>query len=81
MEQIPRLIYANDEGASFGVLFATTCNESPASAEIYRAAIEQLVEHKVIEVISPEGAKRRSAQQIQASDQIVQPDQRRLFFD
>lgn len=81
MEQIPRLIYANDEGASFGVLFATTCNESPASAEIYRAAIEQLVEHKVIEVISPEGAKRRSAQQIQASDQIVQPDQRRLVFD
>ena len=81
MEQIPRLIYANDEGASFGVLFATTCNNSPASAEIYRAAIERLVEHKVIEVISPEGVKRRSAQQIQASDQIVQPDQRRLFFD
>jgi three-Cys-motif partner protein len=80
MEQIPRLIYANDEGASFGVLFATTCNESPASAEIYRGAIERLVEHKVIEVVSAEGVKRRSAQQIKASDQIIQPDQRTLFL-
>lgn len=80
MEQIPRMIYADDEGESFGVLFATTCNESPASAQIYRAAIEQLVKYKVIEVVSPEGVKRRSAQQILATDQIVSPDQRRLFF-
>jgi len=80
MEQIPRLIYANDEGVSFSVLFATTCNESPASAEIYRTAVERLVEQKVVEVVSPDGTKRRSAQQIQASDQIVQPGQRRLFL-
>lgn len=80
MEHIPRMIYADDEGESFGVLFATTCNESPASAQIYRAAIEQLVKYKVIEVVSPEGVKRRSAQQILATDQIVSPDQRRLFF-
>jgi len=79
-EQIPRLIYANDEGVNFGVLFATTCNETPASAEIYRSSIERLVEHNIIEVISPEGVKRRSAQQIHASDQIVQPSQRRLFL-
>lgn len=79
MEQIPRLIYANNEGASFGVLFATTCNESPASAKIYRSAIEQLIEHRVVEVISPDGVSRRSAQQIQASDQIVAPGQRSLF--
>lgn len=80
MEQIPRLIYADDEGVSFSTLFATTCNESPASAEIYRVAIERLVEHKVIEVVSSEGAKRRSAQQIKASDQIISPDQRTLFL-
>ncbi|MBK8277118.1 MAG: three-Cys-motif partner protein TcmP [Nitrospira sp.] len=79
MEQIPRLIYANNEGASFGVLFATTCNESPASAKIYRSAIEQLIEHRVVEVISPDGVSRRSAQQIQSSDQIVAPGQRSLF--
>lgn len=80
MEQIPPLIYANDEGASFGVLFASTCNESPASAEIYRIALERLVEHKVVEVVSVEGIKRRSAQQIKTSDQIIQPSQRTLFL-
>ena len=79
LEQIPRIIYANDEGVSFGVLFATTCNESPASAEIYRCAIEQLIAYKTVEVISQDGTRRRSAQQIQTSDQIVAPEQRRLF--
>jgi three-Cys-motif partner protein len=79
LEQIPRIIYANDEGVSFGVLFATTCNESPASADIYRCAIEQLIAHKTVEVISQDGTRRRSAQQIQPSDQIVAPEQRRLF--
>lgn len=80
MDQIPRLIYANDEGTSFGVLFATTCNESPASAEIYRTTIERLIKHKVIEVVSPDGVKRRSALQILSLDQIIAPVQRPLFF-
>lgn len=80
VEQMPRLVYAHDEGISFGVLFATTCNETPASAQIYRAALERLLEHKVVEIISAEGIQRRSAQQIRASDQIIAPDQRRLFL-
>ncbi|MGH8493091.1 MAG: three-Cys-motif partner protein TcmP [Moraxellaceae bacterium] len=80
-EQIPRHVYANDEGISFGVLFATTCNNSPASSEIYRSTIEQLVEHKAIEVISTDGVRRRSALQIKASDQIVMPNQRSIFFE
>lgn len=79
MEQIPRLVYANDEGISFGVLFATTCNESPASAEIYRESVGRLIEHKVVEVIGEDGVKRRSAQQIKSNDQIIAPRQRRLF--
>lgn len=80
-EHIPRRVYANDEGISFGVLFATTCNDSPASADIYRSAVEHLIERKVVEVISPEGVKRRSAQQIKPNDQIVAPNQRSLIFE
>ncbi len=79
-EQIPSLIYANSEGSSFESLFATTCNQSPASAEIYREAIGQLMEEKDVEVRSLNGGKRRSSQQIKDSDQIIQPRQRRLFF-
>ncbi|MEW6678542.1 MAG: three-Cys-motif partner protein TcmP [Pseudomonadota bacterium] len=79
-EQIPRLVYANAEGLSFGELFATTCNESPASAIIYRDSLGQQLEGRVVEIISPEGVKRRSAQQIKSSDQIIAPPQRSLFF-
>lgn len=78
-EHIPRRVYANDEGLSFGVLFATTCNDSPASAGIYREAVENLIDQKVIEVVSADGVKRRSAQQIKANDQIIAPQQRGLF--
>lgn len=80
MEQIPRLIYANEEGLSFSALFATTCNDTPASAKIYRSAMEKLIENRAIEVISKNGASRRAAQQIQASDQIIAPGQRLLFL-
>lgn len=80
MEQIPRLIYAHDEGITFGELFAKTCNTSPASAEIYRDAIGKLLEEKVIEAISVDGVHRRSGQQIKATDQIMPPRQRGFFF-
>lgn len=80
-QQIPRRVYADDEGVNFGVLFATTCNESPASAEIYRSALEELIVRKEVEVISPDGVQRRSAQQIKPLDQIVAPSQRRFIFD
>lgn len=79
-EQIPQRVYANDEGVSFGILFATTCNDSPASADIYRESIEQLIQQKVIEVIGADGARRRSAQQIKPKDQIIAPQQRGLFL-
>ncbi|MGK2942760.1 MAG: hypothetical protein ACSLFJ_13960 [Immundisolibacter sp.] len=79
-EHIPRRVYANDEGISFGELFATTCNDSPASANIYRESIGKLLEEKVIEVVGVDGAKRRSAIQIKASDQLISPPQRQLFI-
>lgn len=74
------LIYSHDEGVSFGELFAKTCNTSPASATIYRDAIEKFIEERIIEVIGDDGAHRRSGQQIKAKDQILPPRQRGLFF-
>jgi three-Cys-motif partner protein len=80
VEQIPRHIYARDEGLTFGELFATTCNTSPATSDIYRSALETLISHKSIDVVSAEGAKRRSAGQIHSTDHIKPPPQKSLFL-
>lgn len=80
IEQIPHLVYANDEGVSFGVLFATTCNGSPASAKIYRESIGILLEEKVVEIVRGDGGKRRSANQIRLNDQIIAPVQKVFTF-
>jgi three-Cys-motif partner protein len=77
--QIPKRVYANDEGVSFGELFVGSCNESPASARIYRMSLGELIEQKILEVVSADGRERRSGNAIQASDRILAPRQRKLF--
>lgn len=79
-EQIPHRVYARDDGISFGELFATTCNDSPASEKIYRESIGGLLELSLIEAVSVDGVKRRSAQQLKSSDQLMPPRQRPLFI-
>ena len=80
LEQIPKVIYAHDEGVSYGVLYATTCNDSPASGEIYQEALENLVSHNTIEIVGQDGVRRKSAKQIKTTDQIIPHSQRSLFF-
>jgi three-Cys-motif partner protein len=79
LEQIPRYIYAHDDGVSFGELFTKTCNTTPASADIYRAALERLIEEKVIVAKGEHDSTRRSAARIRFNDQLLPPDQRPLF--
>ena len=79
-EHIPRRVYADDSGISFGELFATTCNSSPASAQIYRESIGKLLDEKAVEIVGVDGTKRRSSAQIKDSDQILSPPQRPLFM-
>lgn len=78
-EHIPRRVYADDTGISFGELFATTCNSSPASAQIYRDSVGQLIAERVIEVVPADGGRRRSSAQIKSTDQIIASNQRTLF--
>lgn len=79
-EQIPRLIYANNDGMTFGELFAKTCNGSPASASIYQETIHQILQEKIVEVTGVAGEIRRSALQIKNNDQITPSNQRKLFI-
>ena len=79
MEQIPRLIYPSPDGMSFAELFATTCNSSPASSDIYRKTLERLLQFKDLEIISQRGERRKSSN-IHDSDQILAPRQTRIMF-
>jgi three-Cys-motif partner protein len=76
--QIGPMIYADSDGMTFAELFATTCNMSPASADIYRDAIDLLRGHREVEIISSSTSRPTQAR-IQDGDRIVIPAQRNLF--
>lgn len=80
MEQIPKLIYPDADGMSFGELFASTCNQSPACGDTYREAIGSLILHKELEVVSQDGSQRRSGLRVHDNDQVLAPRQRPLIF-
>lgn len=78
VEQIAPIVYRDPDGILFAELFATTCNLSPASSQIYRDAIEVLRDHKEIEVISATTGKRTRGK-VQDGDRIRIASQRNLF--
>jgi len=78
MEQIPHIIYANQEGILFGELFAATCNTSPADSAKYKEALARLIQQKDIEIISPDGNRRLKASTITDKDQLI-PSQQTAF--
>ncbi len=71
MEQLPDIIYANQEGISFGEIFAMTCNSSPADSAKYKEALCQLVQQKDIDIVSPDDKRRLKASTITDKDQLV----------
>ncbi|MDD4963597.1 MAG: three-Cys-motif partner protein TcmP [Gallionella sp.] len=78
-EDIPRIIYADDEGQSYETLHATTCNDSPATSRIYKEVLSSLAKLGEIEIISPDGKRKTAAGQIKGEDRILPPRQRKLF--
>ena len=80
MSQLPQLIYAHEGGLSFGELFATTCNLSPADSTRYKEALERLVQHKEIVIVSPDGERRLRASTITNKDQLRPAAQKTFGF-
>lgn len=64
---------------SFEKLFADTCNSSPATAAMYKEALAVLLSYNAVDITGVDGAKRREATAIRASDLIAIPSQRQLF--
>jgi hypothetical protein len=79
VSQIAPMIYANDDGMTFAKLFSTTCNLSPASADIYRSAVNALRDLREIEVVSATTGKPTQAR-IKDGDRLVVPSQRNLIL-
>ena len=79
-DEFPRIISAHDQGISFETLFATTCNKSPATAGIYREALETLLVERAIQIVGADGSIRRNGKNIKQSDRIILPLQRNLFI-
>lgn len=80
MSQLPQLIYAHEDGLSFGELFATTCNLSPADSTHYKGALERLVQHKEIVIVSQDGERRLRASTITDKDQLRPAAQKTFGF-
>lgn len=80
MEQLPHRIYAREEGLTFGELFATTCNTSPADSNKYKEALAKLVQQREIEILSPTGAQRLRARTITDKDQLLPLKQKTFVF-
>lgn len=79
-EQLSPLIHAKECGITFGELFASHCNSSPANSQKYRQALERLIHHKEVTVTAPNGAKRMRATTITDADVLSVAKQQIFFF-
>jgi three-Cys-motif partner protein len=78
-EDIPHLIHADDDGQSFESLWVSTCNDTPATSRIVKEVLSLLAKHGQVEITSPEGVHKHSANQIKSEDRIRPPRQRTIF--
>lgn len=79
MEQLPRRITAHDNGLTFGELFASTCNTSPADSRKYNEALSRLIDVKEIDAFSVDGKRRLKASTLGDSDRLTPSRQSKLF--
>lgn len=78
-KQLAERIYALDAPKSFGDLFASSCNESPATAGMYKDALAALVQERDILVTSTDDKAKRHARYMTDTDIIQRNTQIKLF--
>lgn len=79
-DQFPRRLHESKGPVTFGHLFETTCNSTPASQELYKVALCELIAEKELIVEGDDGQLRRSAGQIRGTDVIRRPSQGTFVF-
>ena len=80
VQQLPPLIFARDEGVSFGELFRSTCNSSPADSAKYKEALGLLARQGEIEIVTANGGYRQKGSTIANADQLVPSRQISIRF-
>ncbi|WP_163862814.1 three-Cys-motif partner protein TcmP [Myxococcus eversor] len=78
-EQLMRIVWQNQAGISFHDLLANTCNSTPASSEIYRAALGSLIEAEELSVSHPDGIRRQKGSSIEKVD-LIRPRPKQLMM-
>jgi three-Cys-motif partner protein len=81
MLDIPKVLAQKPDGISFSDLLCTTCNNTPATSEIYKEVIGNLLDFKEIEVISTVGGIRKKGCRVTPTDLIKLPSQTKLIFE
>jgi three-Cys-motif partner protein len=76
MVDIPQIISGSPEGKTFSDLLAETCNGTPATSDIYKDVIGNLIRYRELEVRGARGEKRRAANRIEEDDVITLASQR-----
>lgn len=79
LDQLPRHIQALGRPITFGELFATTCNGSPATSEMYKRSLEGLVGSHDIVVTGKDGRKVAQARYMKDDDVVEWHQQRKLI--
>ncbi|MCD9008007.1 three-Cys-motif partner protein TcmP [Luteimonas sp. XNQY3] len=79
--QLSPIIHATPDGVTFEELFTSTCNLTPANSERYREALAHLIAVKEVTATSPKGARRLSANTIEAHDNISVARQSNFIFE
>jgi three-Cys-motif partner protein len=76
---LDKYIHAHRQPQTVGTLFSSTCNGSPATVNMYKNALERLIQDDRVVVFSDMGTRRSKARLIEDSDIVELAKQTRLL--
>lgn len=79
-DKLPRIIHGCTEGISFSSVMEGIANQTNATADIVRSALDQAILTSEIQVVSPKGVIRTKGSSIHQNDIIVPHRQRSIFL-
>jgi len=80
VEELPRLIHRFADGIRFDEFYRLVANQTPATSDHIREGANLLAEIKELEILGPNGERRRKANTITNQDIIRPPQQKTLSF-
>lgn len=79
--ELPELVHQLKDGIPFAELYRIVANTTPATAEHIKEAAHLLAEAKELEIVGPNGERRRKATRITDADILRVPRQKIFSID